>query len=63
MYDSNMSTKVVWSIRVDKEDLEQARKLGLSLSEPIRQYMKLLVWKHSPKAKQKEKPQWKIETK
>lgn len=55
--------KVVWSIRVDREDLERARKLGLSLSEPIRQYMKLLIWRHSPKSKSKESLKWKIETK
>lgn len=50
-----MSQKVIWSMRVDAEDLDRARALGLKLGPPLRNYIKLLVWKYSNKAQTKKR--------
>lgn len=58
-----MSQKKIWSMRVDVEDLERARELGLKLGPPIRNYIKLLVWKHSSKAKIGKTKKWQVSKK
>jgi len=58
---SRMRPLIVYSIRVDADDIAQARRLGINLGAVLRRYIKAVVWKEAATSQiKREQEKWTV---